>query len=301
MLAKAQAVDRARVYRESILPYKLTIDLAYVNHHGVLGDLALLARTLVLPLHQIGVRMVEGLPGPLVRGARACPPSGSPACCSLFTTIYAIEAARARLSGSAPARDVAARDADARRDGEREAEEQVGPRLRGRRGDRGGLADRRGSRPGAVVRRCARGARAAAGPAVRCRRRLPCLPDALDACAPGTFEEDPKPFSERIGDVVPPARRVADRSAASAAGPSRRRPRCRRPRCRPRRRRRRVAPRVVERDLVDDAGRAALRRGRQTERRGGRRSGGGGHEQWPAPTTCGRKRIRDNGRHLRRN
>src|SRR4051794_35381587 len=62
-LAKAQAVDRARVYRESIQPYKLAIDLAYVDRHGVFRDLALLARTFVLPFHQIGVRLVEGMPG----------------------------------------------------------------------------------------------------------------------------------------------------------------------------------------------------------------------------------------------
>ena len=75
VLARAQAVDRARVYRESILPYKLEIDLEYVNRHGVLSDIALLARTLVLPLHQIGVRLVEGLPGRSFEPATAGLPS----------------------------------------------------------------------------------------------------------------------------------------------------------------------------------------------------------------------------------
>jgi lipopolysaccharide/colanic/teichoic acid biosynthesis glycosyltransferase len=91
VLAKAQAVDRARVYRESILPYKLEIDLGYVRHHGVLGDIALLARTFVLPLHQIAVRMVEGLPGRSLI-ARVVPALGLAALLLLFTTVYAIEA-----------------------------------------------------------------------------------------------------------------------------------------------------------------------------------------------------------------
>jgi lipopolysaccharide/colanic/teichoic acid biosynthesis glycosyltransferase len=50
MLARAKAVDRARVYRESILPLKLAIDLQYVARHNVRGDLVLLARTALLPL-----------------------------------------------------------------------------------------------------------------------------------------------------------------------------------------------------------------------------------------------------------
>jgi lipopolysaccharide/colanic/teichoic acid biosynthesis glycosyltransferase len=91
VLARAQAVDRARVYRESILPYKLKIDLAYVNRHGVLRDLSLLARTFVLPLHQIGVRLVEGLPGRSFI-ARTVPAVGFAALLLAFTAIYAIEA-----------------------------------------------------------------------------------------------------------------------------------------------------------------------------------------------------------------
>jgi lipopolysaccharide/colanic/teichoic acid biosynthesis glycosyltransferase len=50
VLAAAEAVDRARVYRESILPLKLEIDLSYAEHHSVRGDLGLLARTLALPV-----------------------------------------------------------------------------------------------------------------------------------------------------------------------------------------------------------------------------------------------------------
>jgi lipopolysaccharide/colanic/teichoic acid biosynthesis glycosyltransferase len=48
-LATARAVDRARVYRETVLPYKLAIDLAYAQRHTVRGDLWLLLRTIVLP------------------------------------------------------------------------------------------------------------------------------------------------------------------------------------------------------------------------------------------------------------
>jgi lipopolysaccharide/colanic/teichoic acid biosynthesis glycosyltransferase len=90
-LAKAQAIDRARVYRESIQPYKLAIDLAYVKHHGVAGDAALLVRTLVLPLHQIGVRLVEGLPGRSLM-TRLAPAIGLAGLLFVFTAIYALEA-----------------------------------------------------------------------------------------------------------------------------------------------------------------------------------------------------------------
>lgn len=90
VLAKAQAVDRARVYRESILPYKLKIDLAYVDRHSIRGDVVLLARTLVLPLHQVGVRLVEGLPGRSF-AARLVPAACLAGLLLLFTAIYALE------------------------------------------------------------------------------------------------------------------------------------------------------------------------------------------------------------------
>jgi lipopolysaccharide/colanic/teichoic acid biosynthesis glycosyltransferase len=50
ILARAQAVDRARLYREEILPYKLAIDMRYAQRHSVRGDLLLLTRTLALPV-----------------------------------------------------------------------------------------------------------------------------------------------------------------------------------------------------------------------------------------------------------
>ena len=57
ILARAQAVDRARLYREEILPYKLAIDLGYVQRHSVTGDLWLLIQTCLLP----GVRTARHL------------------------------------------------------------------------------------------------------------------------------------------------------------------------------------------------------------------------------------------------
>jgi lipopolysaccharide/colanic/teichoic acid biosynthesis glycosyltransferase len=49
ILACAQASDRARLYREEILPYKLAIDMRYAQRHSVAGDLLLIARTFALP------------------------------------------------------------------------------------------------------------------------------------------------------------------------------------------------------------------------------------------------------------
>ena len=46
----------------------------------------------MLPLHQIGVRLVEGLPRPLVRSPRVVPAVGLAGLLLVFTTIYAIEA-----------------------------------------------------------------------------------------------------------------------------------------------------------------------------------------------------------------
>ena len=61
ILARAQAVDRARVYRESILPLKLAIDLRYADRHSVRGDLLLLARTVALPVVRIWRRVHRAL------------------------------------------------------------------------------------------------------------------------------------------------------------------------------------------------------------------------------------------------
>src|ERR671929_157578 len=64
ILARAQAVDRARVYRHDILPYKVAIDLGYAEDHSVRGDLALLARTVALPVLRVGRRLHGLIAGP---------------------------------------------------------------------------------------------------------------------------------------------------------------------------------------------------------------------------------------------
>jgi len=92
-LALAQAVDRARVYRESILPYKLAIDLEYVRRHSVRGDIAILLRTAILPFRQALHRLMAGHPAP----ARPAVPRRLPAVAlaSLvlaLAALYAIEA-----------------------------------------------------------------------------------------------------------------------------------------------------------------------------------------------------------------
>jgi hypothetical protein len=51
------------VYRETILPFKLAIDLRYAERHSVLGDLLLLARTVLLP----GVRIWRRLSAAFAR------------------------------------------------------------------------------------------------------------------------------------------------------------------------------------------------------------------------------------------
>jgi lipopolysaccharide/colanic/teichoic acid biosynthesis glycosyltransferase len=48
-LAQALAVDRARLYRESIMPLKIQIDMRYADAHSAGGDLVILLRTLMLP------------------------------------------------------------------------------------------------------------------------------------------------------------------------------------------------------------------------------------------------------------
>jgi lipopolysaccharide/colanic/teichoic acid biosynthesis glycosyltransferase len=63
ILARAQAFDRAQLYRDEILPYKLAIDLRYAQRHSVVGDLALLARTFALPVVRAGRHLDMALGG----------------------------------------------------------------------------------------------------------------------------------------------------------------------------------------------------------------------------------------------
>ena len=52
-LLLAEAEDREVYYRENLLPSKVGIDLGYAQSHGVLRDLSILARTVVLPVVQV--------------------------------------------------------------------------------------------------------------------------------------------------------------------------------------------------------------------------------------------------------
>jgi lipopolysaccharide/colanic/teichoic acid biosynthesis glycosyltransferase len=92
VLALAQAVDRARVYRESILPYKLAIDLAYVKRHSVLGDVGVLLRTAILPIRQV----INRLGADLARerstvAARLMPAFGLGSVVIALAAMYALE------------------------------------------------------------------------------------------------------------------------------------------------------------------------------------------------------------------
>ena len=78
MLARAQAVDRARLYRESILPLKLAIDLRYAERHGVRGDLVSSPAPRCCPRSRAWRRLMRppghagrGAPGRRRVGARA--------------------------------------------------------------------------------------------------------------------------------------------------------------------------------------------------------------------------------------
>ena len=67
VLARAQAVDRARVYTEEILPLKVRIDLGYAERHSLGGDVVLLLRTLLRPAVRFARRLgVGGGERPLV-------------------------------------------------------------------------------------------------------------------------------------------------------------------------------------------------------------------------------------------
>jgi lipopolysaccharide/colanic/teichoic acid biosynthesis glycosyltransferase len=90
VLELAQEVDRARVYRESILPLKLAIDLEYVRRHGVFGDLRILAKTTALPARRVARHLT---PQPVVR--RVARHAGAVALSGLvavLTYVYALEA-----------------------------------------------------------------------------------------------------------------------------------------------------------------------------------------------------------------
>ena len=49
--------DREALYRTEILPAKVRLDLAYVEHHTLSGDLSAVLRTCLLPLVKTGYRI----------------------------------------------------------------------------------------------------------------------------------------------------------------------------------------------------------------------------------------------------
>jgi lipopolysaccharide/colanic/teichoic acid biosynthesis glycosyltransferase len=53
----AGAEDREALYRNEILPAKVRLDLAYVEHHTVWGDLSAVLRTCLLPIVKTGYRV----------------------------------------------------------------------------------------------------------------------------------------------------------------------------------------------------------------------------------------------------
>jgi lipopolysaccharide/colanic/teichoic acid biosynthesis glycosyltransferase len=53
----AAAEDREALYRNEILPAKVRLDLAYVEHHTVWGDLSAVLRTCLLPIVKTGYRV----------------------------------------------------------------------------------------------------------------------------------------------------------------------------------------------------------------------------------------------------
>jgi lipopolysaccharide/colanic/teichoic acid biosynthesis glycosyltransferase len=57
----AAVEDREAHYRDKILPAKVQLDLEYVEHHTLWGDLSAVLRTCVLPLLKIGYRIAARL------------------------------------------------------------------------------------------------------------------------------------------------------------------------------------------------------------------------------------------------
>ncbi len=53
----AAAEDREALYRHEILPAKVRLDLAYVEHHTLWGDLSAVLRTCLLPIVKTGYRV----------------------------------------------------------------------------------------------------------------------------------------------------------------------------------------------------------------------------------------------------
>ena len=66
----AAAEDREALYRTEILPAKVRLDLAYVEHHTLRGDLSAVLRTCMLPAVKTGYRIAARFgAGPAQRAA----------------------------------------------------------------------------------------------------------------------------------------------------------------------------------------------------------------------------------------
>jgi lipopolysaccharide/colanic/teichoic acid biosynthesis glycosyltransferase len=76
--------DPVRFYEESIMPRKIEIDLRYIRTRSVLGDLRILAQTMLVPLIKVGARMVGD---PHVRRVEAGVLLGG---CSVLMFIFAL-------------------------------------------------------------------------------------------------------------------------------------------------------------------------------------------------------------------
>lgn len=90
VLAQARAVDRARLYRESILPLKLAIDIEYVRRHSVPSDVWILMLTAVLPLRRLVRRLALADRPRAVH--RLAPTLALTALALLLTGVFAVDA-----------------------------------------------------------------------------------------------------------------------------------------------------------------------------------------------------------------
>ena len=237
MLARAQAVDRARLYRESILPLKLAIDLRYAERHTCAATSCCWrapsccrscgrgagctrspvddgrTRRLVAPALMMGAARSRSSPCSRPRAPRRSSVTG----------------------GARPPR----REAEARRDEHAEAMSRSAREQRGRRRGRSGrLPGRRallvGAQPAVVAASGASGSpaiglravgraavvRRRAAPSPRCRRRRSRSSSPRSRRRrrpPGTVDDEPKSFSLRIGESPS----AGSRPASAAAPPPR--------------------------------------------------------------------------------
>ena len=73
VLAAAQEHERARLYRDAILPLKVAIDLAWVRRGPALSDLLILVQTALLPMRHLTLLLAPPMSGGSDRQGRALP------------------------------------------------------------------------------------------------------------------------------------------------------------------------------------------------------------------------------------